>query len=185
MRLNRYLASCGLGSRRSVESLITEGRVRVNGRDCLDLGTRISDGDRVEVNGEEIKPRQELSVIFHKPRGFETTRKGKSKEPTVYDLLPNHFRDLHHVGRLDKQSEGLLLFTNSGDLSQQLLHPRHQVEKEYEVVIDRPLRDGDRAKLRAGIRLKEGLARAERIDILSRRRFHMILTQGWNRQIRR
>ena len=131
IRLNKYLASCAVGSRRNCDELIRTGRVEVNGAPCVNLGTRIAEGDHVRVDGKRMTPRDVLIVAFHKPRGYVCTREDELGRETIYTLLPENLRALHHVGRLDRDSEGLLILTNDGDLSQQLMHPSKSVEKEY------------------------------------------------------
>ncbi len=185
MRLNRYLAACGLGSRRSCEALVRDGRVRINGAVCRELATRIEPGDRVEVEGSVVRPRAEATVILHKPRGYVTTRRDERGRRTVYDLLPPEWSGLKYVGRLDRESEGLLLLTTSGEVSQRLTHPKHAVDKEYEVQLNRPLREADRRRLLSGVELEEGLARAALVRLLSPRCCRIVIRQGWNRQVRR
>ena len=135
-RLNKYLASCAVGSRRKCDEIIQAGRVEVNGHPCVNLGTRVSPADHVRVDGKRVSPKEPLVVAFHKPRGYVCTREDELGRRTIYDLLPESLRALHHVGRLDLDSEGLLILTNDGDLSQKLMHPSKSVEKEYLVTAD-------------------------------------------------
>ncbi|MCB1234796.1 MAG: rRNA pseudouridine synthase [Verrucomicrobiae bacterium] len=185
VRLNRFLASCGYGSRRKCEAFITEGRVEVNGEVAVDLATRVSPADHVRVDGKIVRPEQELTLLLNKPRGYLTTRDDPEERKTIYDLLPRKFRNLSYVGRLDQESQGLLLLTNSGSLNEALTHPRHRIEKEYLVALDRAFDPELIPRLTEGIHLAEGLARAESVRPLSRRRLSVVLTQGYNRQIRR
>jgi len=131
VRLNKYLASCAVGSRRNCDELIQAGRVEVNGSPCLNMGTRIVPTDHVRVDGKRVRAKESVVIIFHKPRGYVCTREDELGRETIYTLLPQGLRALHHVGRLDRDSEGLLILTNDGDLSQQLMHPSKSVEKEY------------------------------------------------------
>ena len=184
-RLNKFLASCGLGSRRSVEALITEGRVEVNGDPCLALGTRITEDDTVRVDGRTLRRARTTTLLLHKPTGYLCTRHDPQGRRTIYDLIPKAFHHLHSIGRLDLESSGLLLLTTSGELTEQLTHPRHQVEKEYHLLLDRPF-DRERIPLLLkGIHLEEGLAKAHAAHSLSRKRLSIVLRQGYNRQIRR
>lgn len=185
MRLNRFLASCGLGSRRSCEALITEGRVEVNGAVCTQLATRIGERDSVRVDGRVVRQGRETTLLLNKPRGYLCTRADPEARQTLFDLLPKRFHSLHSVGRLDLDSSGLILVTNSGKLTQELTHPRHEIEKEYLVALDQRFDSRDTERLQEGIQLAEALARAESIRVLSNKQLRVVLRQGLNRQIRR
>ncbi|MBE2203692.1 MAG: rRNA pseudouridine synthase [Chthoniobacterales bacterium] len=184
MRLNRFLAAAGLGSRRSCEELIASGAVMLNGRRVDKLATVVADGDDVRVHGRILRVARPLHVLFHKPRGFVVTKSDERGRRTIYDLLPPEFSTLFHVGRLDKDSEGLLLLTNDGDLAQKLTHPSHGIEKEYEVVLDKAFDPIHSAKLLKGIFLEGGRGRFERISQLGPDRVRVVLRQGIKRQIR-
>ena len=185
MRLNRFLALCGLGSRRACEELITSGVVEVNGNVVINLATQIGPGDTVFVHGKEVSISKIVTLVLNKPAGVHSTKKDPKGRPTIYDFLAPQHKALHHVGRLDAESEGLLVMTNDGDLTQQLTHPSHKVEKEYIVTSEHPIRKEGVDALLAGIQLEEGLAKAEAIHVISPRRLVMVLQQGMNRQIRR
>ncbi|HEY3899656.1 MAG TPA: pseudouridine synthase [Chthoniobacter sp.] len=184
MRLNRFLASAGLGSRRGVEELITTGQVRVNGRVVTDLATQVEPTDAVKVGSRLLHSEQKITVLLNKPPGFLCTASDERDRKTIFQLLPPNWPRLHHVGRLDKDSEGLLLVTNDGDLSLALTHPRYKIEKEYEVLIDKPFAPKDREKLLRGFHIMGGRAKAERVEILASTHLRLILTQGIKRQIR-
>jgi 23S rRNA pseudouridine2605 synthase len=187
MRLNRYLAACGLGSRRSSEQLVREGRVFVNGEPVSDLSTQVDPKDVVIVDGKRVRAAVSTTLILNKPAGFLTTREDElgERRETIYDLLPKHFHSLHYVGRLDKESEGLLILTNSGDLTEKLTHPRHGVEKEYLVALDRLFEpDHDRQRLLDGFPIEGGFARAASVEVEAPRVVALTLTQGIKRQIR-
>lgn len=183
-RLNQYLASCAVGSRRNCDALIQAGRVEVNGHPCLNMGTRISAGDHVRVDGKRVASREPLIVVFHKPRGFVCTREDELGRETIYALLPETLRSLHHVGRLDRDSEGLLILTNDGDLSQQLMHPSKAVEKEYLVTSNQAFENTHLDQFLAGVYTPEGKLRAKSIERLSPRRLSVVLDHGAKRQIR-
>lgn len=185
MRLNRYLALCGLGSRRSCEEIILGGGVRINGRPAAGLATLVQSGDSVRLGGREVRPASFRHVILHKPPGFLTSRQSQGNKPVVYGLLPREMSTLPYAGRLDAESEGLLLFTNDGALVRSLTHPSRHVEKEYEVILDRPYDTAHTAKLLKGIFLEEGRARAAHVRTEAPNKLHVVLTQGINRQIRR
>lgn len=184
MRLNRFLAAAGLGSRRSCEALIASGAVMLNGRYVDKLATTVAEGDDVRVHGRVIKVARPVYLLLHKPRGFVVTRSDERGRRTIYDLLPPEFAPLFHVGRLDKDSEGLLLLTNDGDLGQKLTHPSHEIEKEYEVTLDKTFDPAHTAKMLHGIFIEGGRARFERLRILGPGRVKVVLRQGLKRQIR-
>lgn len=184
VRLNKFLASCGVGSRRACDELIQTGRVEVNGSPCLNMGTRIGDGDHVRVDGKRVTPNQLSVIAFHKPRGFVCTREDELGRETIYDLLPPTLHSLHHVGRLDRDSEGLLILTNDGDLSQKLMHPSKSVEKEYLVTSNQAFENQHLDQFLEGIYTEGGKLKAKAIERLSARRIKIILDHGAKRQIR-
>lgn len=183
-RLNKYLASCAVGSRRKCDELIQSGRVEVNGSPCINMGTRIFPGDHVRVDGKRVAPKEALVVAFHKPRGYVCTREDELGRDTIYTLLPESLRSLHHVGRLDRDSEGLLILTNDGDLSQQLMHPSKSVEKEYLVTSNQAFENAHLDQFLEGVYTPEGKLKAKAIERLSPRRIKIVLDHGAKRQIR-
>ncbi|MDF1658382.1 MAG: pseudouridine synthase [Verrucomicrobiales bacterium] len=185
IRLNKFLASCGIGSRRGVEKLILEGRVEINGEMILDLSSRVSPDDHVKCDGKLLQEKSPLTLVLNKPIGFLCTRDDPERRKTIYELIPRKFEFLTYVGRLDFNSSGLILMTNSGELTEHLTHPRFHVEKEYEVTLEHPFDSEQTFKLLEGIHMTEGLAKAESVRFETRRRLKMVLTQGYNRQIRR
>jgi pseudouridine synthase len=184
IRLNKFLASCGVGSRRKCDELIQTGRIEVNGQPCVNLGTRVADADSVRLDGKRVKPKAPMVIALHKPRGFVCSRKDELGRDTIYSLLPERLRKLHHVGRLDLDSEGLLILTNDGDLSQRLMHPSKSVEKEYLVTADQAFEGEHLDKFLEGIHTPEGKLRAKAIERMSPRRIKVILDHGAKRQIR-
>jgi 23S rRNA pseudouridine2605 synthase len=184
VRLNRFLSQCGLGSRRGCEELILNGRVFINGQCVIDLATEVGDGDKVRVGSKLVSKRATIVLAFNKPRGVLCTRDDPQGRETIYDLLPKEYGHLHHVGRLDQDSEGLLLLTNDGDLSQRLLHPSEGVDKEYEVRIDKECDAKTITRLMSGVQTPEGFARAEHAWFDHPWMVHVVLKQGLKRQIR-
>ena len=185
MRLNRFLAASGLGSRRSCEELILGGNVTVNGRVCQNLATDVTDSDFVKVGSRRIVPEKPLYVLLHKPRGYLCTAADTHERRTIFDLLPGAWPRLFHVGRLDRDSEGLLILTNDGDLALHLTHPRYKIEKEYEVLLDKPFDyNADAPRLLRGVSIEGGRAKAEAIRQLSPLILRISLRQGLKRQIR-
>src|SRR6059058_1453353 len=153
MRLNRFLAAAGVGSRRHCDALIATGRVTINGKICTDFSAQPGRRDYVKVDGKLLRVAPPLTIMLHKPAGFVSTRKDNHARDTVFDLLPKKFSRLFNIGRLDAQTEGLLLLTNDGDLAQQLTHPRYKIAKEYEVTLDHPWNPALLPKLLRGISL--------------------------------
>ncbi|MFN3179849.1 MAG: pseudouridine synthase [Thermus sp.] len=160
LRLQAFLARAGVGSRRKAEDLIRQGRVRVNGRVAV-LGQRVNPGDVVEVDGKPVEPpRERIVLALHKPRGYTTTRHDPHAQKTVFHLLPD-IPGLHPIGRLDRDSEGLLLLTNDGHLTLRLTHPRYGVKKVYRVYTERgTLPPAICQRLVEGVDLEDGPARA-------------------------
>lgn len=185
MRLNRYLALCGLGSRRACEEIILGGSVRINGRSVRELATMVGPDDTVVARGRVVRPESSRYVVLHKPSGCLSSRQSQGGKPTIYDLLPREAATLPHVGRLDADSEGLLLLSNDGALAQALTHPSKHVEKEYDVVLDRAFDGKFIPKLLKGIYLEEGRAKAAHVHLEGANKLRVVLTQGINRQIRR
>src|SRR6266436_6063649 len=138
MRLNRFLAAAGVGSRRHCDELIAASRVTINGKVCTNFSAQPSADDHVKVDGELVRVAPPLTIMLYKPAGFVSTRKDEHARDTVFDLLPKKFSRLFNIGRLDAETEGLLLLTNDGELAQRLTHPRHKTAQEYEVTLDRP-----------------------------------------------
>jgi len=185
VRLNRFLALAGISSRRGAEDYIREGRVTVNSKLITDLATQVSLSDRVRVDGRVVHPQEFVYLLVNKPANFITTRADEGSRKTIYDLLPEELPNLAHVGRLDKESEGLLLLTNDGDLAFQITHPKFKLEKEYLVTLDREFQTDDAAKTKKGVYLSEGRARFEAVFKVNRQQVRVILTQGLKRQVRR
>jgi 23S rRNA pseudouridine2605 synthase len=185
VRLNRFLALAGVGSRRHCDELIAAGRVTINGKPCTNFSAQPTTRDHVKVDGKLVHLDPPLTIILHKPAGFVSTRKDVHARETIFDLLPPKFSRLFNVGRLDVQTEGLLLLTNDGELAQRLTHPRYKMDKEYEVTLDRPWDFALAEKLAKGIFLDSKRARIERLHSIGATRLRVVLRQGINRQIRR
>ncbi len=191
-RLNKYLAQCGVASRRHCDELIAAGSVSVNGAVVQEMGVRVSASDVVTVDGAVVRPEAEKKyILYHKPIGEVATAADDRDRPTVLDRFAEYPVRLYPVGRLDFDSEGLLLLTNDGELTQQLLHPSHEVEKVYLARITGDLSlDAIRA-LRKGV-LMEGESRTTsvaRVRVIKRETFACVVLvgihEGRNRQVRR
>lgn len=197
MRISRALALAGIDSRRQCEIHVRNGAVSVNGEVVRDLGRQVDpENDAIAFRGRVLPFEKKIYFILYKPVGYTTTADDPHAKKTVYDLLPRTLVSKTHqpkesrrrvfpVGRLDKDSSGLLFFTNDGDLAHCLTHPRYEVGKWYEVRLDRAFRPEDGRKLTAGISLEEGPAKAEKIRPLSRRVLQLLIREGKKREIRR
>lgn len=184
IRLNRYLAACGLGSRRGCEELVRQGRVTVAGATATDLSQRVAPGDRVVVDGKTVRPQDAVTIVLNKPPGYLSSTRPQGGKPTIFSLLPQLPSRLFHVGRLDADSEGLLLLTSDGDLAQRLSHPGRGAQKIYMATLDRPFNFSGAPRLLRGIRIEGKDARFEGIWPAGRRTVRVELRQGLKRQIR-
>ena len=185
-RLNKYIATNFGVSRREADILIQEKKVKINGA-VAELGQRINDGDKVEVDGKNVSPKELIYIALNKPAGYVCSKKRQGNTPTIYELLPENLRTLKSVGRLDKDSSGLLLLTNDGDFAFKMTHPKFYKTKKYTVTIDRSLAPLHQQMIADfGINLPDGLSKMglERLDD-DRRRWDVTLHEGRNRQIRR
>jgi 23S rRNA pseudouridine2605 synthase len=185
VRLNRYLAQSGVASRRAVEEIILDGRVSINGAICTELSRQVASTDSVKVDSKLVRPAEWVYVLLNKPVDYVTSRSDDRTRPTIYELLPRHLHQLAHVGRLDIDSEGLLILTNDGDLTLRLTHPRYKMPKEYLVTLDREFAMTDAPKTKKGVYLSDGRARFDSLTKLNSRQVRVVLTQGLTRQVRR
>lgn len=183
MRLNRYLAESGLFSRREADRQIEYGKVTVNGV-VASLGTQVSAEDVVMFEGREVRPVAiKKTIVFNKPRGVEVTLNRQVKD-NIADYL-NLEERLFPVGRLDKDSEGLILLTNDGEMANEVLRAANAHEKEYIVTVDKPVTEGFLSQMRQGVPILEQVTAPCIAEALDKWRFRIILSQGLNRQIRR
>ncbi len=184
-RLQKVLAAAGVASRRRVEEMVREGRIMVNGR-LARIGQRVDpEADVVEVDGTTIGLRSDLVYyLLNKPRGVVSTASDPQGRPTVLDDLPAEPR-VYPVGRLDMDSEGLLLLTNDGDLTRRVMHPSSGCEKEYLVAVDGRTDRAALAALRRGVELSDGMTAPARVSSPQQGMLRIVLTEGRNRQVRR
>jgi 23S rRNA pseudouridine2605 synthase len=191
VRLQKFLANAGVSSRRKAEELIEAGRVQVNGNVVTELGTKVDpETDRIVVDGKTIQSAAPVWIALHKPRGYVSTRDDPQGRPTIYDLLPDLLHGLFYVGRLDADSEGLMLLTNVGDAAHKLLHPSFQIARVYDVLVAGKVTEETGRKLMAGVQLDDGIARAESVRLLASRtegqsRLRLVLREGRKREVRR
>lgn len=185
MRLARFIAECGIASRRQAEILITDGVVTVNGEVATTPAIVIDElNDSITVRGEQLKKPTYEYVKFYKPRGF-TCAKVDTRNKTIYDFLGKEYMHLNYVGRLDKESEGLLLMTNDGELLHALTHPSYEVPRTYRVTTNTALQKKDIERMYAGIEDEGELLKCDHIRIKTRVLYELTLHTGRKREIRR
>ncbi len=190
LRLNQAIAKTGLCSRRKADNLIAEGRVSVNGEAVANFALLVDPAcDTLCIDGQPVSFKKCQYVLLHKPPGFVTTMSDEAGRQTVMDLLPGHLSHLRPVGRLDMYSEGLLILTNDGRLTQKLTHPVHHLPKLYRVIVSGCLDDRDLRCLKTGIPLEDGQTLPAKVKLVSRNDSYsevdLTLVEGRNRQIRR
>lgn len=188
-RLNKYIANAGICSRREADTLIAAGNVTVNGKTVTEMGFKVGPGDEVRFDGRLLRAEKKEYVLLNKPKNFITTTRDEKGRRTVMELVSNASSSrLLPVGRLDRNTTGLLLFTNDGDLAKKLTHPRHGVRKIYHVELDRSLKDSDLAKIRRGLELDDGPIEVDEASYISgapKREVGVQIHSGRNRIVRR
>jgi len=189
-RLNKYIALSGLCSRRKADELILAGIVKINGIIVKDLSTTVSKKDKVAVDGKIISPQREFTYIkYYKPAGYITTKSDDKNRKTIYDILPEEVQKLKPVGRLDKDSTGLLIMTDDGDLINKMTHPSVKIPKVYRVCVEGKVTNNNLLTLAKGIEIEKGkmaYADAQIIQFEDKNTvLNVVLYQGMNRQIRK
>lgn len=186
IRLQAYLASCGIGSRRACEKLISQGRVSVDGL-IAELGSSVSPGAEVRLDGKQVRPQARLRyIMLNKPPGFVTSMSDERDRPVAAALLGAEVGErVYNVGRLDQWSSGLLLFTNDGELTARMVHPSGRFDKEYLVETDLPIPSDLARRFEAGLRVEDIVYRAESVRLVSEKVMRVVLIEGKNREIRR
>lgn len=183
MRINKYISEAGKASRRGADKLINEGRVLINGKKAT-IGSQVEPGDQVLVDGAELYvARNNVYIALNKPVGITSTTE-KNVRGNIADLV-NHTPRVYNIGRLDKDSEGLILLTNDGDIVNEILRPEGRHEKEYVVSVDRPITPDFLKAMASGVKILGTTTLPCEVEQLSKYDFKIILTQGLNRQIRR
>lgn len=187
MRLNKFLASAGVASRRKADKLILSGQIKINGKVKKEPYYDVAIAkDKVVFNKEEVISKDEkIYFVLNKPPGYVCTNATFKNEKSVLELLPPEYNKLIIAGRLDKNSTGLIVLTNDGDLVYQLTHPSFMHKKEYTVVLNQKLSEHDLSRLERGVKLEEGIAKFDDLKIKGTKTYNIVLHQGWNRQIRR
>lgn len=187
-RLNKYLSECGIASRRKSDLLIQEGRVKVNGKIVFELGIKVdTEKDEILIDGEKSKAQRKIYFLLNKPKGVITTTKDEKDRTTVVDLI--HTREkIFPVGRLDFNTTGLLILTNDGDFSNYLTHPRNEIEREYEVKLDKPLLKEHREELLKGIYIEKRKSKFVNISFPKENNYfivRVITVEGRNHFVKR
>lgn len=194
VRLQKFMAEAGVASRRASEQLIKDGKVKVNGQTITEVGTKINpNSDKVSVNGIPIKEEIKSYIILNKPVGYVCSNKDKHAKKTIYDLIPKD-RKYHSIGRLDKDTEGLILLTNDGELTQKLTHPSHQIDKTYQVTVNGKITKAAIEQLTKGVEIEEDdgslfMTAPAKVKLLYRGNktsgIEITIHEGRKRQIRR
>lgn len=188
IRLNRFIANSGICSRREADDLITAGVVSVNGKIVSELGTKVNPGDEVRFNGEIIRGEKLVYILMNKPKGYVTSLEDPHADKTVMDLIKDACTErVYPVGRLDKNSVGVLLITNDGELTRQLTHPSYKKSKIYQVSLDKALTEEDMQRIVDGIELEDGMIYADEVSYVngSRKEIGIEIHSGRNRIVRR
>jgi 23S rRNA pseudouridine2605 synthase len=188
IRLNKYISNAGICSRREADTLIEKGLVQVNGSVVNELGFKVSPGDKVHYKGKLVNPEKPVYLLLNKPKDFITTTEDPLERKTVMNLIANACEErVFPVGRLDRNTTGLLFFTNDGDLAAKLSHPSNNIKKIYQVTLDKALSHNDEKAISEGIQLEDGLAEVDDIQVLSKDRkiLGLEIHLGRNRIVRR
>jgi len=189
LRLNKFIANSGICSRREADELILKGFISVNGKQIRDLGTKVTYNDDVRYKGKKLSAERKVYILMNKPRGYVTTVDDPHAENTVIDLLKDACPErVYPVGRLDKDTTGVLLLTNDGDLTGKLTHPRYERKKIYHVFLDKPVTRNDLSRLAEGITLEDGTVMADAVsyaDPDDKTQIGIELHSGKNRVIKR
>ena len=189
VRLNKYIANSGVCSRREADTLIQSGVVTVNGEVVTELGTKVNVlKDDIRFNGERLKGEEKVYIVMNKPKGYVTTASDPHAEKTVMDLIKGCPRRVFPVGRLDKNTTGVLMLTNDGEIAERLTHPSFNKKKIYQVVLDHPLTDEDQQKVLKGIELGDGMIAADELEFIDERDHRQLgieIHSGKNRIVRR
>ena len=192
MRINKYLAECGFASRSASEKLVEDGRVKLNGKPVTNLATDVADGDYVTVDGKRaVLLHKHIYIMLNKPKRYITTTSDDKGRKTVMELLGNKFegKRIFPIGRLDYETEGLLLMTTDGDLCNRITHPRNEITKTYVAKIESSVSEDELNKLRGGVMLDGVKTKHCRISVLDFdgkiTRLEVVISEGRNRQVRR
>lgn len=186
IRLNKYIASCGICSRRSADNLILSGKVFLNDKVVTNLGTIIDENiDVVKINNKILKKEDEfVYIMLNKPKGYVTTSKEQFNRPSVLDLIDTNLR-VYPIGRLDMYTEGLLIFTNDGNFANKMMHPKNNVKKTYIAKVKGNITEDKLEKLRKGVDIGGYITKEAKVNLISKKEIEIIISEGKNRQVRK
>lgn len=188
VRLNKYIAMSGICARREADEMIKKGKVKINGKLITELGTKIKMSDRVEVNGKPVKPERKVYILMNKPKDYISTVDDPHAEKTVMDIIKNATKErVYPVGRLDRNTTGVLLLTNDGDLTKKLTHPSSKKKKIYRVTLDKQITKADMDTIAEGVKLDDGFIKPDAISYIedNKKEVGIELHSGKNRIVRR
>ena len=188
-RINKFISQAGVCSRRNAEQYVTSGQIEINGKIIKDLSYMVSDQDIVKLNGMILKSESKKYILLNKPKNFITTMNDEKNRKTVMSLVKNSCNErIYPVGRLDKDTTGLLLFTNNGEIAKKLLHPKSNIKKIYHIILNNNLKLNDLNKIKNGIKLNDGIIKVDKVsyvDGLSKNQIGIEIHSGKNRIVRR
>ncbi len=184
-RINKYIASCGICSRRKADELIQEGKVELNGKVVTNLGEKVEEKDIVKVDGKEIfKEEKKVYIALNKPKGYVTTNSDQFNRKNVVELIHENVR-VFPVGRLDMYTEGLLILTNDGEFSNLMMHPRNKIEKTYVVTTNTIVSNEQIETLKNGVDIGDYITRPAKVKMIAKDKLEIVISEGKNRQVRR
>ncbi len=184
-RINKYIASCGICSRRKADELIQEGKVELNGKVVTNLGEKVEEKDIVKIDGKEIfKEEKKVYIALNKPKGYVTTNSDQFNRKSVVELIHENVR-VFPVGRLDMYTEGLLILTNDGEFSNLMMHPRNKIEKTYVVTTNTMVSNEQIETLKNGVDIGDYITRPAKVKMISKDKLEIVISEGKNRQVRR
>lgn len=185
IRINKYIAECGICSRRKAEEYILNGKVKLNGKIVSELGQKVNEKDRVELNGKCIyRKKENIYIMLNKPKGYVTTSKEQFGRPSVLDLVKGNER-VFPVGRLDMDSRGLIILTNDGEYTNNIIHPTKHIKKTYKVKLKNTILDADIKKLEQGVDIGDYITKPATVKRLNKDEIEITITEGKNRQVRK
>lgn len=184
-RINKYIASCGVCSRRKAEEYVLSGRVKVNDIIIKDLAYKVKEEDIIKIDDNIInKEEKKVYIMLNKPKGYVTTSHEQFERKSVLDLIDEDVR-VYPIGRLDMYTEGLLLLTNDGDFANKLMHPKNKIAKKYIVTSKEKITQNQKELLESGVNIGDYITRPAKVNILTNNQFEIIISEGKNRQVRR
>lgn len=187
MRLNKYIADCGIASRRKADILIADGKVKINGKIVTNLGTIVNENDTVEVEGKRIKKEdKKIYLMLNKPSGFLSSVSDDRGRKTVIDLIKKKYKErIYPVGRLDYETEGLLILTNDGEFANKVIHPSKNILKKYYVEIDKNINEKEKRNIEEGVDIGNYITSKSKLSKIDDCKYYITISEGKNRQVRK